>query len=83
MMSCELKRKLKSFFALLIGLPDEEESGENLPYFEDDGSVCAYYNKNAKWDWYEKGGRWAYYLTTKSGEVTNCCKLKDLDFSDL
>lgn len=58
----------------------EEESGEILPYFEDDGSVCAYYNKNAKWDWYEKGGRWAYYLTTKSGEVTNCCKLKDLDF---
>lgn len=40
-----------------------------------------WYNPDAKWDWYEVGGRWSGLLKTKSGEHVNEALIKDVDFS--
>ena len=49
-------------------------------YLDKDGNEIAYYNKNAKWDWYVIGGRWENMLRTKQGELVNSCTLGELDF---
>ena len=43
------------------------------------GNIYVKYNSNAKWDWYEIGGRWNGYLRAK-GERTNSARIADIDF---
>lgn len=37
-------------------------------------------NPNAKWDWWQVGGRFNWQLETKDGQKTNSAKVKDIDF---
>lgn len=37
-------------------------------------------NPNAKWDWYEEGGRWSGCLTNKEGNTTNREMLTEVDW---
>lgn len=37
-------------------------------------------NLNAKWDWYEVGGRWNKCIPLKNNEKCNIAKLKDINF---
>lgn len=39
----------------------------------------ATYNKNAKWDWYEVGGRWKGYFLLKDGTRVDRCRKGDVD----
>lgn len=45
------------------------------------GNVLSTYNPNAKWDWYEIGGRWNDSLKLKNGSTANSAAIKDIDFS--
>lgn len=38
---------------------------------DDQGNIWSKYPPNAKWDWYEIGGRWCNSLITKEGKRTN------------
>lgn len=40
-------------------------------------------NPNAKWDWYQVGGRWSGSLLTNSGERVDSCKLSDLALTEM
>lgn len=37
-------------------------------------------NPNAKWDWYEIGGRWSNSILLKNGNKADYAKLKDINF---
>lgn len=37
------------------------------------------YNRNAKWDWYEVGGRWRGYFLLKDGTRADQCRKGDVD----
>lgn len=45
-----------------------------------DGNVYVKFNQDAKWDWYEIGGRWENYLRV-NGERADSARLRDIDFS--
>lgn len=45
-----------------------------------DGNVLSTANDDAKWDWYEVGGRWAGGIPTAGGG-TSSCRVGDIDFS--
>lgn len=49
---------------------------------EEDGQMKFgyWYNPNAKWDWYEIGGRWNNMLRLKDGTFANSAKIKDINF---
>ena len=38
-------------------------------------------NPNAKWDWYEEGGRWNGFFRTKDGKNVNSALVSEIDFS--
>lgn len=40
-------------------------------------------NPNAKWDWYQIGGRWSNKLATKSGGNTDQCKVGDISLQKM
>ena len=44
-----------------------------------DGNVYVKFNQDAKYDWYEIGGRWKNYLRVK-GEHADSARLRDIDF---
>ena len=45
------------------------------------GNLYSTANPDAKWDWYEEGGRWKDFLRLKDGTRASSAKLKDIDFS--
>lgn len=45
-----------------------------------DGKYGYYHNPNAKWDWWEEGGRWDGHLITTKGIKTNKALKKDISF---
>lgn len=47
-----------------------------------DGSLWKTTNENAKWDWYDEGGRWDGSIKTKDGEFVNVCALKNIDWTE-
>lgn len=47
---------------------------------DDNGNILSCYNPDAKWDWWEVGGRWSGMLKTAEGNVDEA-KVKDIDFS--
>lgn len=48
---------------------------------DNDGNLYYLGNKNAKWDWYEIGGRWSGMLKKLDGTRCDECEVKDLDLS--
>ena len=52
---------------------------ENIP--DEDAEFGYYSNPNAKWDWYQEGGRWNNSIKTKSGVFCNSCKISEVDFT--
>ena len=61
------------------------ERAEELEFdtSEHDNEGNLYYlgNNNAKWDWYEIGGRWSGMLKKLDGTRCDECEVKDLDLS--
>lgn len=61
------------------------ERAEELEFdtSEHDNEGNLYYlgNKNAKWDWYQIGGRWPNMLKKLDGTRCDECEVKDLDLS--
>ena len=47
----------------------------------EDGEWGYMSNSNAKWDWYQVGGRWNGFFRTKDGQDSNEALAKDLDLS--
>lgn len=48
---------------------------------DEEASFGYYSNPNAKWDWFEIGGRWNNSIKTKSGAFCNSCKISEIDFT--
>jgi len=48
---------------------------------DDEGNLYYLGNEDAKWDWYEIGGRWSGMLKKLDGTRCDECKVKDLDLS--
>lgn len=44
-------------------IKEQEESA----YIDKDGNMWSQWNENAKWDWYQVGGRWAGFFKIKDG----------------
>lgn len=67
------------------GKPSEYDSVASFAddyygYEEVDGKFGYYANPNAKWDWWEVGGRYSDYLINKRGAEGNSFQVKDIDF---
>lgn len=48
---------------------------------DDEGNLYYLGNENAKWDWYQIGGRWSNILKKLDGTRCDECEVKDLDLS--
>ena len=48
---------------------------------DDEGNLYYLGNEDAKWDWYEIGGRWSGMLKKLDGTRCDECEVKDLDLS--
>ena len=46
-----------------------------------DGNLYTTYNPNAKWDWWEIGGRWHDFLKLKDGTFADSARVGEIDFS--
>lgn len=51
--------------------------GEEL---DQEGNSLTTYNHNARWDWWEVGGRWAGSLILKNKKLCNSAKVEDIDW---
>lgn len=58
---------------------DALENPESMK-FDSEGNYYSTYNENAKWDWYQIGGRWSHLLHKKDGTKCDMGQVKDLDF---
>ena len=47
---------------------------------DEKGNIYTTYNPQAKWDWYEIGGRWNGYLRV-NGQHVNTARIAEIDFS--
>lgn len=47
------------------------------------GGYGWFHNPNAKWDWFEIGGRWSNDLITKSGQRVDQAAKKNIDFEEI
>ena len=57
----------------------EEFSDDYCGYGNDEeGNALSTYNPNAKWDWYEIGGRWNGLIETKDFKNVNYARIKDI-----
>lgn len=56
--------------------PDEDCDIDDIT-----GKKGCWINPNARWDWYEIGGRWSNLLKLKNGKISSSAKIKDIDFS--
>ena len=54
---------------------------DNCDTDEETGKRGYWENPNAKWDWWEIGGRWKGFLNTKDGKQVNYAQIKDINFS--
>lgn len=52
-------------------------------FYRESNKYGYYENVNAKWDWYQIGGRWSNSLITKDGNVVDSAKLKDIDWDKM
>lgn len=49
--------------------------------YDNEGNLYYLGNNNAKWDWYQIGGRWSNLLRKLDGTRCDECEVKDLDLS--
>lgn len=49
--------------------------------YDNEGNLYCLGNKDAKWDWYQIGGRWSNVLRKLDGTRCDTCEVKDLDLS--
>jgi hypothetical protein len=61
-------------------LDDYAQSYYGYNFREDIQQYGYWYNPNAKWDWYEIGGRWAGLLKLKEGGTGDTCLAKQVDW---
>lgn len=80
----EAIRTAREYYEGTACMSDEEcwEFMAKMPGYTSDahGNIYVKCNNNAKWDWYEIGGRWDGYLRVK-GERTNSARIGEIDFS--
>lgn len=52
---------------------------------DEDGNLLSTYNPNAKWDWYEVGGRWdgGIAMNLKNKKSGNECKVSQIDMDKI
>lgn len=53
---------------------------EEVSLSSETGKYGYWENPNAKWDWWEIGGRWSNLILTKSADKVNYAKIKDIFF---
>lgn len=53
----------------------------NTTEHDTEGNLYYLGNNNAKWDWYQIGGRWSNVLRKLDGTRCDTCEIKDLDLS--
>jgi hypothetical protein len=78
---------MSHFYVLVIGdnideqlAPFNEQDPDYMTETENEGEDDEYkYNPDAKWDWYEIGGRWSETLLSKSGQYVDQLPKSDLD----
>lgn len=58
-----------------------EELDFDTSEHDDEGNLYYLGNEDAKWDWYEIGGRWSNMLKKLDGTKCDECEVKDLDLS--
>lgn len=58
-----------------------EELDFDTSEHDDEGNLYYLGNEDAKWDWYEIGGRWSGMLKKLDGTRCDECEVKDLDLS--
>ena len=49
--------------------------------YDNEGNLYCLGNKDAKWGWYQIGGRWSNVLRKLDGTRCDTCEIKDLDLS--
>lgn len=57
----------------------KRKQDENVP--DEDAEFGYYSNPNAKWDWFQIGGRWNNSIKAKNGAFCNSCKINEIDFT--
>lgn len=76
-------------YCVLVIHPDSVSVDDALAPYDENLAVCKseedgeeyWYNPDAKWDWYEIGGRWKDSLKLKSGKHVDSALVKDIDIS--
>lgn len=58
-----------------------KNEGFDISEHDNEGNLYYFGNKNAKWDWYQIGGRWSGMLKKLDGTRCDECEVKDLDLS--
>ena len=58
-----------------------KNEGFDISEHDNEGNLYYFGNKDAKWDWYEIGGRWSGMLKKLDGTRCDECEVKDLDLS--
>jgi len=87
----EVEAAWKDYPLTVLGRGGSEEDYKNIQeyaegywgYEEQDGRYGRTCNTNAKWDWYEEGGRWGDYLPLKDGNHADSSPAKDVDLAKL
>lgn len=78
----ELQAKYQEVKAKYSYKSFEEFMEQYYGYYQGEDDLWGYFrNPNAKWDWYQEGGRWSGYFRTKNGEWVNCGIVANIDFS--
>lgn len=58
-----------------------KNEGFDISEHDNEGNLYYIGNKDAKWDWYQIGGRWSGMLKKLDGTRCDECEVKDLDLS--
>lgn len=58
-----------------------KNEGFDISEHDNEGNLYCLGNKDAKWDWYQIGGRWSNVLRKLDGTRCDTCEIKDLDLS--
>jgi len=58
-----------------------KNEGFDISEHDNEGNLYYFGNKDAKWDWYQIGGRWSGMLKKLDGTKCDECEVKDLDLS--
>ncbi len=58
-----------------------KNEGFDISEHDNEGNLYYFGNKDAKWDWYQIGGRWSGMLKKLDGTRCDECEVKDLDLS--